>query len=535
VTKRLVCLALLVTGLATIAALWGFAARDRPVADDGATGAALTVGAVLGLLAGAALLRRRPDQWRGPLLQFVALTSFLGYAAIGVGPASSISGGIWLATILLPGVLALVHPNGIVERWARRTVSIAIPITAALAPLIVLAAHGRARANSTWWETTTVRQAAPLSRALFAADTIVVVVAAAVISVALILRARRSDRASRRVTNPVTVPALLWAGVTTAGQLARLAGPRWALAAAGPKGFSAPATLLLLGLPLVSVAGIMGGVAWVELIEPRLQRATAGLTIGGDALGEDVTAYLRRALADPSVTIFFHPPGQTGWLDGRGATGAPAFDDGDRAITVVERDGVEVGAIEYDVALSSQPDAVELAVTAAGLAIESAGLAAEAAARAEDTRRVAAHLVTSADSARDQVEQRLTGGPLVELGGIDQALTAGDLSGAAERLQRVATTVRKISHGLYPSELTDGGLAAALTHVAAVPMERFPPAIEITAFLAAQGDPGACITHEPRRLAIRLTRQPTDLTLLDRVAALGGSIDGSTVTVPLAN
>jgi hypothetical protein len=528
-------MALLVAGLATVGAVWVFAARHHPVADDGPTGGALTVGAVLGLLAGAALLGRRPDQWRGPLLQLVALTSFLGYAAVGVGPASSIFGGIWLATILLPGVLALSHPNGVVERWARRTVAIAIPISAALAPLIVLAAHGRARANSTWWETTTVRQAAPLSRVLFAAHTIVVVVAAGVISVVLILRARRSDRAARRVTNPVTIPALLWAGVTTAGQLARLASPRWALAAAGPMGFSAPATLLLFGLPLLSVAGIMSGVAWVELIEPRLQRATAGLTVGGDALGEDVTAYLRRALADPSVTIFFHPPGQIGWLDWRGATGAPAFDDDDRAITVVERDGVEVGAIEYDVALSSQTDAVELAVTAAGLTIESAGLAAVAAARAEDTRRVAARLVTSADSASDQLEQRLTGGPLVELDNIDKALTAGDLSGAADRLQKVATALRNISHGLYPAELTDGGLAAALTHVAAVPTERFPPAIEITAFLAAQGDAGACITHEPRRLAIRLTRPPTDPTLLDRVAALGGTIDRSTVTVPLAN
>jgi hypothetical protein len=534
VTKRVVCAALLVAGLAAIGVGWALAARDGPVSEVGATGAVLTVGALLGLLAGAALLHRQPDQWRGPLLQLVALSTFVGFARIGVGPASSIFGGIWLATILLPGVLAVVHPNGIVERWARRTVWIAVLVTAALAPLIVLAANGRARVNSTWWETAHVRQAAPSARALFAAHTVVVVVAVAAVGVVLIRRALRSDRAARRVTNPVAIPALLWAAVTTASQLARLAGPRWALAAPRPQALSAPATILLLGLPLLSVAAIIGGMAWVELIEPRLQRATAGLTLGGDAIGEDVTTYLRRALVDPSVTIFFRRPGDTGWLDGRGASAAPAFDDTERAIAIVERDGVKLGAIEYDVALSSRPDAVELALAAAGLAIESAGLTAEAAARAEDSRRVAARLVTSADSARDQLEQRLTGGPLVELDAIDQALTAGDLGGAADRLQGVATAVRNISHGLYPTELTDGGLAAVLTHVAAVPAERFPPAVEITAFLATDGDPGARIAHEPSRLAITLSRPPSDPTLLDRVAALGGTIDGSTVTVPVA-
>jgi len=40
--KRMVSVALLVTGLATIGAVWAFAARDRPIVEDGPTGAALT-------------------------------------------------------------------------------------------------------------------------------------------------------------------------------------------------------------------------------------------------------------------------------------------------------------------------------------------------------------------------------------------------------------------------------------------------------------------------------------------------------------
>jgi hypothetical protein len=491
----------------------------------------LTVSGLLALLGGVGLLRRRPGRWIGPFFQVVAISAYIGLARGGLGSTSPIVGGIWLATILLPGVLALAHPDGIVEPWARRVVLCAVVVTAALAPLIVLAAHGRAGTSITWWDTRSVRPARPLARVLFDAHALIVIATVVAISAWLVRRSVRADRAFRRLTNPVTIPALVWAVVTVAGEFARMAGPRWALGRYGTA-FTAPATFLLVAAPLLAVTGILAGMAWVELIEPGLQRATAGFT-GGDAMSDDVTAYLGRALGDPSVKVFFRQPGRPGWLDGRGRAAWPAIDDRDRAITIVERDGVEVGAIEYDASLTSERDSIELAVTAAALALDSARLTALASARTEGARRVAAQLVTSADTARNQLEIQLAKGPFRELDAIDRELALGHVAVAADRLQLVAANVRTISHGLYPSELTEEGLAGVLTEIGAVPAGRFPPAVEITAFLAADGDLGASITCEPGHLVIALSRPPIDPTLVARVAALGGTIHGASIILPV--
>ena len=84
-----------------------------------------------------------------------------------------------------------------------------------------------------------------------------------------------------------------------------------------------------------------------------------------------------------------------------------AEDDPERAVTIIERPGLEIGAVEYDASLTSEPDAIELAVTAAGLVIDNERLAALSKSRAEDARRLAAALVSSAESARDEVRARL--------------------------------------------------------------------------------------------------------------------------------
>src|SRR5262249_14960703 len=120
-----------------------------------------------------------------------------------------------------------------------------------------------------------------------------------------------------------------------------------------------------------------------------------------------------------------------------------------------------------------------------------------------------------------------------ELDVIDSDLAFGRVTAAADRLQNVAADVRTISHGLYPSELTDGGLHAVLTQISAVPTRRFPPAVEITAFLAADGDSGASMKSEPGRLVIALSRPPVEPMLVARVAALGGTIQGSSISLPV--
>jgi hypothetical protein len=127
-------------------------------------------------------------------------------------------------------------------------------------------------------------------------------------------------------------------------------------------------------------------------------------------------------------------------------------------------------------------------------------------------------------------------GPLATLAAIEASLElGGDMEEAARALQEAAREVRRISHGLYPAELADGGLAAAMTQAADVPGGRFPRAIEVTAFLVADGDTGARLTVRPGALTISLSRAPSDANLLERVSVLGGSVDGNTIVLPLGD
>jgi hypothetical protein len=534
VIKSITWIGLAVLSVASLIGLWTLAALNGPVADDGPTGGFLTVAALSFFTAGALLARRQPQRWTGQLVQLVALTSFAGAARLGgLGRASAILGALWLATILLPGLLVLAHPDGVQPRWLRWLLGGAVSATTALSVFIVLAVHGRSGASSTWWSTPTVHQALPVGRTLFAVHAVVVVATLSIMVVVTATRLVQADRTLRRILNPVLLPGLVWALVAGTGELSLLAGPSWAL---HPKGdaLTEPAAFLLQIVPLLSVTAVLAGVAWTGLVLPRLRRTTAGIAIGAQSGAIDVTGYLVRALGDPSVRVAFHnPDGMAAWVDEEGRATTLAVDNVDRAVMMIRHEGVLLGAIEFDASLAAEPDAVELAATGAGLAMDNARLVAVANARTEDARRLTARLVTSSEDARAQLREQLDDGPLRELEDIETALAnGGDLTVAADRLQGVAADVRNISHGLFPPELAHAGLAAALPDAHVTP-RRFAPAIEITAFLAVYGDPGARITDEPGRLIIDLSVPPRRSGLLDRVEVLGGTVEGTTVTLPV--
>lgn len=525
--------ALAITGLAGVCTVWTFAALANTAYADG-TGVFVTFVSVLLVLAGLLMSRRNPDSWSGPLLQLTSMLALGGQARFGAGEASPAGGAVWLAAILLPGALALTEVG--VSRRAQKWFLLGpVALSALLGAAVALAARGRAGADSLWWQTRRQQAGYPLARALFAADTVVVVAALGLVFAALVQRLRRADRASLRVVRPVAVPATIWALATAGSQLACLAGPPWALGRTAAT-LNTIGTFVLFLAPLLSMAAFFGGVVWVELIEPRLVRTSAGIALSPQTGSRDVRSYLARALGDPSVRVVFRSADQKGWVGPDGKPALLAEDDPERAVTIIERPGLEIGAVEYDASLTSEPDAIELAVTAAGLVIDNERLAALSKSRAEDARKLTAALVSSADSARDEVRARLEHGPLASLTTVEVELElGGDLEAAARALQEAASQVRYISHGLYPAELADGGLAAALTQVAEVPDCRFPRAIEVTAFLASDGDNGARISVTPGALTVSLSQPPGNPTLLERVAVLGGSVEGNTIVLPLAD
>jgi signal transduction histidine kinase len=525
---------LLVIGLATVCAGWAYITLEGTADIDGDDGSFVTFVVALLLIAGLLMCRRRPDSWSGPLVQLSSMLAFAGQARFGMGAVGPAAGLIWLAAPLFPGALALVEIE--MGRHAlKRFLLGPMAFSLLLGTAVVLAARGRAWANSLWWQTAKQQSGHALARALFAADTVVVVIGLGVVLAALVRKLWRADNALRRVIRPVAVPGGVWAVVMMVCQVACLPGPAWALGKTTAT-FDTAGSFFLVLAPLLSTAVFFSGVVWVELIEPRLVRTSAGIALRTEPGSRDVQSYLAGALGDPSIRVVFRSPDEQGWVGPDGKPAVLGEEDRERAITIIERAGLEIGAVEYDASLTAQPDAIELAVTAAGLVVDNERLAALSRSRAEEARRLAAALVSSADSARDEVRERLESGPLADLADIEAELEAGaDLEAAARELQRAASEVRRISHGLYPPELADGGLAAALTQVAEVPEGRFPRAIEITAFLAADGDAGARLTKRPGALTISLSLAPSNTTLLERVAVLGGSVDGNTVVLPLAD
>jgi hypothetical protein len=533
--QRTVSACLVLLGFLIIAVGWVLAAINGPIADVGSTGGFLTVLELVFLVAGAMITRRLPGRWTGPLVQLVTLATVNATTRLGnLGSASAFEGAVWLATILLPAVLVLDHPDGIRERWLRRSLGVGIAVTAALAVPVVLVAHGSRDAGSTWWWTPTPHEASALARTLFEVHALVTAATLSIVLVVMARRLSRADRALRHVLNPVWIPGLVWALTTAAGQLARFAGEGWALDVSGHDSYSftVSAEFLLIVLPLLAVTALLGGVVWIQLVVPRMKRTTSGMAVDGSYDPNEVTRYLSWALGDPSATLVYATSDGTSWIDSRGQPVSISVDT-DRAMMVLRRNGAALGAIIFDAAMAAELDALELGATAAAFAIDSARLVALANAAAESSRRLTARLLTAGEVARLDLREQLLGGPLRELGEIDDELERGaDAHGVARRLQAVTAEVRRISHGVFPAELSTGGLAAALPGISS-PNSRFAPAIEVTAYLAAEGDAGARIGEEVDRLRIELSEPPTSATLLDRVTVLGGTIEGRTILLPV--
>ena len=183
------------------------------------------------------------------------------------------------------------------------------------------------------------------------------------------------------------------------------------------------------------------------------------------------------------------------------------------------------------------PDLVVATTTMAGLAIDNVRLAALDAAQLEETRNSGAALLTAADRARHSLTSSIADGPASQLETLaNRAAGGADRTELQRALRDVATEVRTLSHGLFPPELERAGLQAALDDAAEVPSQRFPPAIELTAYLVAAGHPEPRLAYGDGQLVITIAGPPTEHAAV-RVAALDGDvvlIDGTaTVRIPV--
>ena len=119
------------------------------------------------------------------------------------------------------------------------------------------------------------------------------------------------------------------------------------------------------------------------------------------------------------------------------------------------------------------------------------------------------------------------------LADVANGLRGGHLHARAKPQRRCASTtteVRNLSHGLFPRDLEERGLAEVLTD-AGVPRRGSSAAVEMTCYLLAYDDTGAVFDDSGDEIVVQRTRAPRP-ELVERVEALGGQVDGTVATIP---
>ncbi len=272
-------------------------------------------------------------------------------------------------------------------------------------------------------------------------------------------------------------------------------------------------------------------------------------------------AALRQTLRDPRLTIAF-PIGSGRFVDANGERYERTAGHPERVTTVVTRAGAEVARIDHRADLRQDPDRLVESIATARLALENERLHALSLTRLADLRESRARIVAASDAERNRIERDLHDGSQQRLVGLAIAIRLARIknpqSGAAteeRQLERaelevrdVLAELRELAAGVYPRALTDQGLAGALEDLVdgaaipvrldAVPVERFDPRIEATAYLVAaeivrpavSRSATVRVTTQGRNLAIDIDAAGAGpsasmtLELGDRVGALGGTI-----------
>lgn len=407
--------------------------------------------------------------------------------------------GAHLALATLGIVTVLTAAGGTLDRWfvaadAQRSVD---------NPLLVIDAPVVARAAQvTWW--------------------ILLLGASALVLRARVARWSKAPPSVKRNTAPIVAGATAWILTLTAAALImtveRAPGNRGVIADFGA-----------VVLPVLGLGVLAATIGWVELVRPRLGRASAGsieLLDAESANSIGLRAMLVDLFATPNVDVVFAD--EPRWVDIADPSASIAIDR--RHCTVVRRQGEPVAAILHEPDISFEALELGARLIGAQVAVQRATTLAQE--RAEAVRLATGQLVRAGDRASTTISSLLSAGPLRELDALASGLRAGtrSLADAAATLRTTTTEVRELSHGLYPRELEEHGLARVLGNDG-TPTRRFTSTIEMTCYLLAHDDDDASFTERGDEVVVRRST-PLDADLIERVSALGGRINGTVAIVP---
>lgn len=354
---------------------------------------------------------------------------------------------------------------------------------------------------------------------------------------ALLLHLVRGTPPARRILGPVFVAALLFTlhvaldsyylrGNTVPGSDAEF----WQMIV--------PETVLRSAIPLAFLAG---------LLHTRVTRSGVGeliVDLGRLPASGPVRDLLARALGDPSLRVGFWAVGLGRYVDASGNELPLPGPDEPQVASHVNGHGGRLAVLVHDAHLLEDPGLIDAVVAAARLSLENEGLQAEVRAQLAEVRASRERIVAAGDEQRKRIERDLHDGAQQRLVSLTLALRmlrdrdgpeADALLAEAEaQAQDAIDELRDLARGIYPSALTEGGLADALRALAVrsavpvdlgeLPADRLPPRVEAAAyFLCCEALTNATKHGAADRVAISADVHDDGLAIAVRDDGRGGA------------
>ncbi len=264
-------------------------------------------------------------------------------------------------------------------------------------------------------------------------------------------------------------------------------------------------TIFIVQALAVSTVALM--LTWELIRGHRARRAVEQLVTELAQAPEpgSLQAMLARATGDPSLEIVYRLLETDEYVDGRGRSVSGSQSSPTRAVTPIVRDGRRVALLAHDSVALSHTFQYEIGA-AVRIAIENERLRASALAQLNELRASRARIVAMSDNVRQSLERDLHDGAQqrlvalsfgmrvarTELGEDADGTVVEALAEAAQALDGALRAVREVANGLFPTALTNAGLAYAIEELAelalirveveALPDRRFPPPVEAAAY-----------------------------------------------------
>jgi signal transduction histidine kinase len=536
--ELLIALLALLAGVGAALLVLGSDRERSPV------GASAVVALVVGwayIGSGLIARRQRPENRLGTVMVFIGFAWFATFLVDASSPLVFTVGKALESVYLLGFVyLVLSFPTGRLRGRLDRALIVAAVVLVTVIELVwLLFADSRSQICSACPDNAfeVTRNDSVATGLLQGQRTVGVVLS--VFTVALLVRRwRRATGPERRAGAPV-----LWAGSAMFAALAFSVandifdhplgeGPAWTR------------ELVFASIPIAVLAA---------LLQQRLARgAVAGLVVelGEGATSLDLREALARALGDSSLEVAYWVPASARYVDAGGAPVQLPQPGGERAATVVEREGEPVAALIHDPALAENNELVQSVCAAAALTLENARLQAELRARLAELQASRARLVEATDTERRRIERDLHDGTQQRLVSIAMALGLAESRLAADRpavqpmlreareaLAVALAELRELTQGIRPAILVERGLAPALDDLArraALPVRldivisgRLAEQVEGAAyFVASEALANAAKHSHASELRLTAAQRPDTLVLEIADDGIGGAAAG---------